>query len=91
MYFRLEYGMDLKEALTRPIKGMGSKNETVYRGKTYESQIDLCRAYGISVLCVRELLRSQPLTFLEEFDVLNRLKDQLGMGKIGRASCRERV
>lgn len=81
VYFRLEYGMDLKEALTRPIKGMGNKNETVYRGKTYESQIDLCRAYGISVLFVREQLRSQPLTFLEEFDVLNRLKEQLGMGK----------
>lgn len=27
VYFRLEYGMDLKEALTRPIKGMGNKNE----------------------------------------------------------------
>ncbi len=81
VYFRLEYGMDLKEALTRPIKGMGNKNETTYRGKTYESQIDLCRAYGISVLCVREQLRSQPLTFLEEFDVLNRLKERLGMGK----------
>lgn len=81
VYFRLEYGMDLKEALTRPIKGMGNKNETVYRGKTYESQIDLCRSYGISVLCVREQLRSQPLTFLEEFDVLNQMKERLGMGK----------
>ena len=81
VYFRLEYGMDLKEALTRPVKGMGNKNETVYRGKTYESQIDLCRSYGISVLCVREQLRSQPLTFLEEFDVLNQMKERLGMGK----------
>lgn len=81
VYFRLEYGMDLKEALTRPIKGMGNKNETVYRGKTYESQIDLCRSCGISVLCVREQLRSQPLTFLEEFDVLNQMKERLGMRK----------
>ena len=52
-----------------------------YRGEAYESQIDLCRVYGISVLCVREQLRSQPLTFLEEFDVLNQMKERLGMGK----------
>ncbi len=81
VYFRLEYGMDLEDALTRPIKGMGGKNEVTYRGKVYESQIDLCRAYGISVLCVREQLRNQPLTFLEEFEVLNQLKEGLGMGK----------
>lgn len=81
VYFRLEYGMDLKEALTRPIKGMGNKNKVTYRGEAYESQIDLCRVYGISVLCVREQLRSQPLTFLEEFDVLNQMKERLGMGK----------
>lgn len=81
VYFRLEYGMDLKEALTRPVKGTGKKNKVTYRGEAYESQIDLCRVYGISVLCVREQLRSQPLTFLEEFDVLNQMKERLGMGK----------
>ncbi len=81
VYFRLEYGMDLEEALTRPIKGTGKKNKVTYRGEAYESQIDLCRAYSISVLCVREQLRSQPLTFLEEFDVLNQMKERLGMGK----------
>lgn len=81
VYFRLEYGMDLEEALTRPVKGTGKKNKVTYRGETYESQIDLCRAYSISVLCVREQLRSQPLTFLEEFDVLNQMKERLGMGK----------
>lgn len=79
VYFRLEYGMDMKEALMRPIKGMGNKNEVAYGGKVYESQIALCRAYGISVLCVREQLKSQPLTFLEEFEVLNQLKERLGM------------
>lgn len=81
VYFRLEYGMDLEEALTRPVKGTGKKNKVTYRGEAYESQIDLCRVYGISVLCVREQLRSQPLTFLEEFDVLNQMKERLGMGK----------
>ena len=81
VYFRLEYGMDLEEALTRPVKGTGKKNKVTYRGEAYESQIDLCRAYSISVLCVREQLRSQPLTFLEEFDVLNQMKERLGMGK----------
>lgn len=81
VYFRLEYGMDLEEALTRPVKGTGKKNKVTYRGEAYESQIDLCRSYGISVLCVREQLRSQPLTFLEEFDVLNQMKERLGMGK----------
>lgn len=81
VYFRLEYGMDLEEALTRPVKGTGKKNKVTYRGEAYESQIDLCRSYGISVLCVREQLRSQPLTFLEEFDVLKQMKERLGMGK----------
>lgn len=81
VYFRLEYGMDLEEALTRPVKGTGKKNKVTYRGEAYKSQIDLCRVYGISVLCVREQLRSQPLTFLEEFDVLNQMKERLGMGK----------
>ena len=81
VYFRLDYGMDLEEALTRPVKGTGKKNKVTYRGEAYESQIDLCRVYGISVLCVREQLRSQPLTFLEEFDVLNQMKERLGMGK----------
>ena len=81
VYFRLEYGMDLEEALTRPVKGTGKKNKVTYRGEAYESQIDLCRAYSISVLCVREQLRSQPLTFLEEFDVLNQMKERLGMRK----------
>lgn len=81
VYFRLEYGMDLEEALTRPVKGTGKKNKVTYRGEAYESQIDLCRVYGISVLCVREQLRSQPLTFLEEFDVLKQMKERLGMGK----------
>ena len=81
VYFRLEYGMDLEEALTRPVKGTGKKNKVTYRGEAYESQIDLCRSYGISVLCVREQLRSQPLTFLEEFDVLNQMKERLGMRK----------
>lgn len=81
VYFRLEYGMDLEDALTRPVKGMGNKRKVAYRGEVYESQIDLCRVYGISVLCVREQLRSQPITFLEEFDVLNQLKERLGMKK----------
>lgn len=36
---------------------------------------------------MREQLRSQPLTFLEEFDVLNRLKEQLGMRKEEMLNC----
>lgn len=81
VYSRLEYGMALEDALTRPIRRTGIKKAVIYRGKEYESQIDLCRAYGISILNVREQLRNQPLTFLEEFDVMNQLKEQLGMGK----------
>ena len=37
VYFRLEYGMDLEEALTRPVKGTGKKNKVTYRGEAYES------------------------------------------------------
>ncbi|NBK91681.1 hypothetical protein D5278_06760 [bacterium 1XD21-13] len=79
VYFRLEYGMDLREALTRPIKRTGGRTQISYQGREYESQTDLCRSYGISVLCVREQTRTNPLTFLDSFEVLEELKRRLGM------------
>ena len=79
VYFRLECGMDLREALTRPIKRTGGRTQISYQGREYESQTDLCRSYGISVLCVREQTRTNPLTFLDSFEVLEELKRRLGM------------
>lgn len=58
VYERLRYGLNLEEALTKPIKRMGNKTPVSYRGSNYESQIALCRAYGISVGCVREQMIS---------------------------------
>lgn len=81
VYGRLRYGMELEDALTRPIKGVGNKKEVSYQGVDYESHVALCRDYGISVCCVREQLRTNPLTFLEVFEVLVRLKEKMGMGK----------
>lgn len=81
VYGRLRYGMELEDALTHPIKGMGNKREVSYQGIDYESHVALCREYGISVCCVREQLRTNPLTFLKAFEVLVRLKEKLGMGK----------
>ena len=81
VYDRLRYGMELEDALTRPVRGMGNKREVSYQGVDYESHVALCRDYGISVCCVREQLKTNPLTFLEAFEVLVRLKEKLGMGK----------
>lgn len=81
VYGRLRYGMDLEAALTRPVKGVGNKKGISYEGIDYESHVALCRAYGISISCIREQIRTNPLTFLEAFEVMVRLKEKLGMGK----------
>ena len=80
VYERLRYGFNLEEALTKPIKNIGNKIPVSYRGSNYESQIALCRAYGISVGCVREQMRTNPLSFLEVFDTFVQLKERVGWG-----------
>ena len=79
VYHRLGDGMELAEALTRPLKRTGSRNSFLYQGREYESKVALCRAYGISILCVREQTRTNPITFWDSFEVLRRLKECLGM------------
>lgn len=79
VYGRLRYGMGLSEALTRPLKRTGSRNYFLYQGREYESKAALCRAYGISILCVREQTRTNPITFWDSFEVLRKLKEGLGM------------
>ncbi len=81
VYERLRYGLNLEEALTKPIKRMGNKTPVSYRGSNYESQIALCRAYGISVGCVREQMRTNPMDFLEAFDTFVQLKERIGWGR----------
>ena len=81
VYERLRYGLSLEEALLRPLKNIGSKIPISYRGRDYESQISLCREYGISVGSVREQLRTNPLNFLQVFDTFVQLKERIGMGK----------
>ncbi|RHR56333.1 hypothetical protein DWX10_06445 [Clostridium sp. AF18-27] len=81
VYERLRYGLGLEEALTKPIKKMGNKTPVSYRGSNYESQIALCRVYGISVGSVREQMRTNPLSFLEVFDTFVQLKERVGWGK----------
>lgn len=77
VYDRLYYGLSLEDALTKPVKGMGNKSPVIYQGKAYESQIALCREYGISALCVREQLKTQLLTFVDAVDVFVRLKERM--------------
>lgn len=52
---RIYLGWTLEEALTTPIRKIPGLS-TEYRNQNYLSQVDLCRAYGISVTCVREQL-----------------------------------
>lgn len=76
VYDRLGLGLTLEDALTRPIRDMGRRNYVYYAGKEYMSLRDLCRAYGISEMCVREQTRRNPIQFLDAFELLVRLKEQ---------------
>lgn len=81
VYERLRIGFDMERALTKPIRKIAWGSEVEYRGKTYSSQVSLCREYGISVSCVREQLRRSPLSFLEMADVFIRFKEMAGLSK----------
>ncbi len=75
VYDRLQYGMSLEEALTKPIRKTPRGTKINYMGKAYSSQISLCREYGISVACVREQLRrNRDIPFIKMFDIFVRLK-----------------
>lgn len=81
VYGRLGSGFSLEDALTRPIKPIGNRNSISYKGEDYESKVALCRAYGISYGMVREQMRTNPLDFLEVFDVFVQFKARIGMPK----------
>lgn len=73
---RIIQGWTLEEALTRPIR-ITPGFSTEYRGKKYISQISLCRDYGISFACIRELLRTHDtLSFMDMFEVFVKLKEK---------------
>lgn len=73
-YERLRYGMSLEDAVTRPVKEVKHGEPVEYRGKTYPSKVALCREYGLSANCVYEQLDTNPITFMESFEILCRLK-----------------
>lgn len=79
VYGRLGYGFSLEEALTRPIKPIGNRDAISYKGEDYESKVALCRAYGLSYGMVSEQMRTNPLDFLEAFDVFVQFKERIGM------------
>lgn len=79
VYERLRYGLTLEDALTRGIKNTGNRRTIYYEGKEYPSHRDLCRAYGLSELCVREQTRRNPLQYLDAFQLLVDLKEQAGI------------
>lgn len=81
VYGRLRLGFTLEEALTRPIKPLGNRTSVSYRGSDYESKVALCREYGISSETVWEQVRTNPLDFLEVFDVFVQLKARIGMSR----------
>ena len=81
VYGRLGLGFSLEEALTRPIKPIGNRRATSYKGVDYESRVALCRAYGLSYGMVDEQTRTNPLDFLEVFDVFVQFKERIGMPK----------
>lgn len=73
---RIYLGWTLKEALTTPIRVIPGLS-TEYRNQNYFSQVELCRAYGISVACVREQLRTHDsLSFIDMFDVFVKMKEK---------------
>lgn len=73
---RIIQGWTLEEALTRPIR-VAPGFYTEYRGKSYISKISLCRDYGISFACIRELLRThEALSFMDMFEVFVKLKEK---------------
>lgn len=73
---RIKQGWTLKESLTRSIR-KSPGIYTTFRNKSYISQIDLCRDYGISVGCIRELLRThESLSFMDVFEVFIKFKEQ---------------
>lgn len=73
---RIYLGWTLEEALTTPIRKIPGLS-TEYRNQNYLSQVDLCRAYGISVTCVREQLNThESLSFIDMFDIFVRMKEK---------------
>lgn len=77
VYERLRYGMSLEEAVTRPIKEVKYGDPVEYKGQYYPSKVALCRDYGLSYNCVFEQLDTNPITFMESFEVLCKLKERV--------------
>ena len=70
---RLYRGYSLERALSQQV-GTQTGYEITYKGITYSSNIELCRAYGINVICVRDKRKYTSLDFPAIFQVFVDLK-----------------
>jgi hypothetical protein len=75
---RILIGFSLEEAVHAPVNKKPGISVS-YGGVDYESQIELCRAYGISNAAVSSLTCRGKFEFTDVFELFLKLKEQAGM------------